>query len=53
MSRWDQPPGRLHLLLRANLCPKRVLSLLLFAESIDRAVPPSAVRHLFELVHAR
>lgn len=41
-----------YLLERARRCgPRRVLSLLLYAESSDLAVPPAIVRELFHVVH--
>jgi predicted nucleotidyltransferase len=41
-----------YLLERARRCgPRRVLSLLLYAESSDLAVPPAVVRDLFHVVH--
>jgi hypothetical protein len=38
---------------RASRGPRRVLSLLLFAESADLPIPESAVRRLFESVYGR
>ncbi len=42
---WD------YVLVRSRVGPRRVLSLLLYAESIDLAVPPEAVAMLYERTH--
>ena len=42
---WD------YVLVRSRVGPRRVLSLLLYAESIDLAVPPEAVALLYERTH--
>jgi predicted nucleotidyltransferase len=42
---WD------YVLARSRVGPRRMLSLLLYAESIDLAVPPEAVTLLFERTH--
>jgi predicted nucleotidyltransferase len=42
---WD------YVLARSRVGPRRMLSLLLFAESVDLAVPPEAVSLLFERTH--
>jgi predicted nucleotidyltransferase len=42
---WD------YLARRARFGPRRVLSLLIYAESNDLAVPPDAIRRLFESVY--
>jgi predicted nucleotidyltransferase len=45
---WD------YLLDRARQCaPRRVLSLLLYAESLDHVVPPWVLTELFEMLHPR
>jgi hypothetical protein len=45
---WD------YVLARARLAgPRRLLSLLLYAESIDLAVPAEIIEELFEVVHPR
>jgi predicted nucleotidyltransferase len=42
---WD------YVLVRSRVGPRRVLSLLLYAESVDLAVPPEAVALLYERTH--
>jgi predicted nucleotidyltransferase len=42
---WD------YVLVRSRVGPRRVLSLLLYAESIDLAVPPEAVSLLYDRTH--
>ncbi len=42
---WD------YVLVRSRVGPRRVLSLLLYAESIDLAVPPDAVALLYDRTH--
>jgi predicted nucleotidyltransferase len=42
---WD------YILVRSRVGPRRVLSLLVFAESIDLAVPPETVALLYERTH--
>lgn len=40
-----------YVLTRSRVGPRRMLSLLIFAESIDLAVPPEAVALLYERTH--